>query len=257
MTKAETPPPAVPSLRLGAYEGPLDLLLDLARAQRVDLARISMLELAEQFAAAVEAGIAARRFPLHRMADWVVMAAWLTLLRSRLLLPLDSPEARAAEDEAAEFRRKLENRAFLRAALRWLEARPQLGRDHWARGMPETLDERAAPVADIAELLRACLKLLEQPERSGAYRPDPPPLWRLPEALAWMRRILGTRPGGAPLEALLPPPTGQPVQRRAALASTFLAGLELARDGTVTLAQEVPFGPLHVAPGQVATAAAG
>lgn len=253
--RTDAPPPPVPSLRLGAYEGPLDLLLDLARAQRVDLARISMLELAEQFAAAVEAGIAARHFPLHRMADWVVMAAWLALLRSRLLLPLDSPEARAAEDEAAEFRRKLENRAFLRAALRWLEARPQLGRDQWSRGMPEALDERAAPVADIAELLRACLKLLEKPERSGVYRPGPPPLWRLPEALAWVRRVLGTRPSGVPLEALLPPPAAQPVQRRAALASTFLAGLELAREGTVVLAQETPFGPLHVAPGREVAAA--
>ncbi|KAA2212520.1 segregation and condensation protein A [Teichococcus oryzae] len=242
---------ATPDLRLGAYEGPLDHLLELARGQKVDLARLSILALAEQFADALDAAALDRRIPLSRLGDWLVMAAWLTLLKSRLLLPQDSPEAREAENEAEAFRRRLQNRAFTEAARHWLLRRPQLRHDHWPRGMPEVLEERVGPRADIVELLRACLKLLQQPQRGEAWRPAPPPLWRLPDAMLRLRRLLPEHPGGAPITAFLPPPGALPVQRRAALASTFLAGLELAREGEAALDQAAPFAPLHLAPAAV------
>ncbi len=237
-----------PELRLGAYEGPLDHLLELARGQRVDLLKLSVLELAEQFGAALDAATLDRRIPLQRLGDWVVMAAWLALLKSRLLLPQDSPEAREAEAEIDTFRRQLRNRAFTEAARHWLEARPQLFRHHWPRGAPELLEERAGPRADIVELLRACLKLLQQPPRGEPWRPAPPPLWRLPDALLRLRHLLPVHPDGAPITAFLPPAAMLPVQDRAALASTFLAGLELAREGEAVLDQRAPFAELRLSP---------
>ncbi|MFC3127731.1 segregation and condensation protein A [Pseudoroseomonas globiformis] len=239
-----------PALRIGGYEGPLDHLLEMARGQKVDLARLSILELAEQFCAAVDKAATARTLPLHSLADWVVMAAWLTLLKSRLLLPRGSPEAAAAEAEAEDFRRQLENRAFVQAARSWLETRPQLGQDVWSRGAPEVQECKAqegpVPHADIVGLLRACLKLLQKPRADGAWTPSPPLLWRLPEAIALLRRVLPGATEAVPILSLLPvtvrsDSTVRPVQRRAALASTFLAGLELVREGEVVMDQAAPF----------------
>lgn len=240
-----------PELRLGGYEGPLDLLLELARAQRVDLARLSIIALAEQFAAAVDAAIARRRVPLPRLAEWLIMAAWLALLRSRLLLPAGAEEAAEAAREAAGLRRRLADRAAARRLADWLERRPQLGRDVFGRAAAEPTDG-AAPAADITELLRACLKLLALPARERVYRP-PPPLWRVPEALARIRRLLlPGLPAGAALEHFLPPLPGKGavavLQRRAALASTLLAALELSRDGAAVLGQDRAFGEIRLGP---------
>ncbi|MBK1662775.1 hypothetical protein CKO45_31905, partial [Paracraurococcus ruber] len=123
-----------PVLRLEAWEGPLDLLLELARAQRVDLARVSVAALAAQFATSAEAAIAAGRVPLARVAEWVVMAAWLLALRSRLLLPAGLAEQDEAEREAADLRRRLADREAARRLADWLERRPQLGRAVFGRG---------------------------------------------------------------------------------------------------------------------------
>jgi segregation and condensation protein A len=233
-----------PALRLGSYEGPLDLLLELARAQRVDLAAISVVELAEAFGAAVELAIAGRRVPLSQMADWLVMAAWLLLLRSRLLLPAGTEADRAAQAEAVELRRRLADRAAVRAMADWLERRPQLGREVFGQGAPVP-EPQPTPLADITELLRACLRLIALPTRQRVYRPNPPPLWRVPDALARIRDLLVTLPGqGAPLGHFIPRGGDRaqtPLQRRAALASTLVAALELDRDGAVTLKQEVAF----------------
>ena len=256
----EAPPRAAageagtPELRLGAWEGPLDLLLELARARRVDLAKLSILDLAEQFGAALEAAVARCRVPLSRLGDWLVMAAHLALLRSRLLLPADTEEAEQARREAEALRRKLADRAFVRRLADWLERRPQLNRDVFARGAaeePETTD-RATPAADTAALLRACLAVLERPDRGGSWRPPPLLLWRVPDALARLRRMLPATPEGAPLECFLPETAaGGPdaaLRRRAALASTLLAGLELGREGAASLSQAEAFGAIVVAP---------
>ena len=182
-----------PALRLGAWEGPLDLLLELARAQRVDLAQLSIATLAEQFAAAVDAAIARRQVPLSRLAEWHIMAAWLTLLRTRLLLP-ELPDD-TAQAEAAGLRQRLADRDAARRLADWLERRPQLGREVFARGEPEPAAD-APPAADLTALLRACLTLLELPARERVYRPNPPPLWRVPDALAHMRPAAGGAAAG-------------------------------------------------------------
>lgn len=247
LRRAETGNSGAPELRLGAYEGPLDLLLELARAQRVDLAAISVVVLAEEFGAAVERAIAGRRVPLSAISDWLVMAAWLLLLRSRLLLPAGSEEDRTAQAEAAALRRRLADRAAVRAMADWLERQPRLGREVFGRGAPEA-EPSPVPLADITELLRACHRLIALPIRDRVYRPNPPPLWRVPHAIALVRGLLaGLPPEGARLATLLPAGArmATPLQRRAALASTLMAGLELTREGVLTLEQHAAFGEIR------------
>ncbi len=236
-----------PELRLGAWEGPLDRLLELARAQRVDLTQLSMPDLATQFAAAVEHATAERQLPLHRLGDWLVLAAGLLLLRARLLLPADSEAGQAAQREAADLRAQLARREAVRRLADWLQQRPQLGHDVFGRGRAEETEgtDPTTPAADVTGLLRACLAGLQRPGQGGAYRPAPLPLWRVPEALAWLRRLLPILPDGAALEHFLPPAADDQaapaLQRRAALASTLMAGLELEREGSVELSQGEAF----------------
>ena len=245
-----------PALRLGAYEGPLDLLLELARAQRVDLAQISVATLAEQFGDIVASAIEQGRVPLPQLADWLIMAAWLTLLRSRLLLPAVAAESAEAEREAQGLRRRLADREWASRLADWLERRPQLGRQVFDRGEAEpdnTTVAGAPPPADTAELLRACLRLLVLPHRDRVYRPRPPALWRVPDALERMRALLPMIGEGWDLASFLPPPSEErfksEVQWRAALAATFMAGLELGREGVITVSQAQAFGTVRVLPG--------
>jgi segregation and condensation protein A len=195
----------------------------------------------------VDAAIAGRQVPLSRLAEWHIMAAWLTLLRTRLLLP-DLPDE-AVQAEVTGLRQRLAD---------WLERRPQLGREVFARGEPEPVAD-SQPAADLTALLRACLTLLELPARERVWRPNPPPLWRVPDALVQMRRLLAGLPHGAALEAFLPPGVGQGaaarLQRRAALASTLVAGLELSREGAAMLDQDGAFGGIVVRPGVAVPAA--
>jgi segregation and condensation protein A len=246
--RAELGNAGAPALRLGAYEGPLDLLLELARAQRVDLAQLSIAALAEQFTAVLEAAMARRQVPLARLAEWLIMAAWLVALRARLLLPAAAEGGVAARREAEGLRRRLADRAAAQRLADWLERRLQLGRDVFGRGIAEPAAD-ALPAADVTELLRACLKLLEVPPRARVYRPNPPSLWRVPEALERMRRLLPGLPDSAPLAHFLPPVEEGPaaaLQRRAALASTLLAGLELSREGVAVLDQPETFGEIRI-----------
>jgi segregation and condensation protein A len=182
-------------------------------------------------------------------AAWTVMAATLTELWSRLLLPADAPEARAAAEEAEALRRQLLDRARMRLAADWLERRPRLGREVFARGSPEL--SPAGRVGDLTELLRACLVALLVPdEQAAAFRPRPPPLWRASDALPRLRQLLGLLPDGSPLQAFLPslgsekPDSG--VRARAALSSTLIAGLELAREGVLALEQDAAWTPVRV-----------
>ncbi|MFN3461021.1 MAG: segregation and condensation protein A [Oceanibaculum sp.] len=250
--------PGAPALLLGAYEGPLDLLLELARAQRIDLAAISIVALAEAFGAAVERAIAGRLVPLSQIADWLVMAAWLLLLRSRLLLPAGSQEDRAAQAEAAKLRRRLADRAAVLAMANWLERRPQLGREVFEQGAPAP-EPQPMPLADITELLRACLRLIALPMRQRVYRPNSPPLWRVPDALARIRELLPGLAGEAVLLAHFVPRSGDsaqsPLRRRSALASTLVAALDLGREGVLNLEQRGAFGEIYVRclPGGLAT----
>jgi len=245
---------AAPMLSVSGFDGPLDWLLEMARAKKVDLATLPIAELIQCFVDAFEAalgragGIGA---DLGRWGDWLVMAATLTALRSRLLLPIDAAEARRALSEADALRRQLLGRAEMRAAAGWLERREQLGRDMFARGRPET--QRTGRSADITDLLRACLTLLRVPaDLATTYQPRPPPFWQMSDAIARIQAMIAERPDGGTLRSFLPKIDATAPDRerrcRAAVASTLLAGLELARQGDVALDQEVPWASIAVYP---------
>jgi segregation and condensation protein A len=232
-------------LRLEGFEGPLDLLLELARGQKLDLARISILSLVEQYLAIVEG---ARRVRLELAADWLVMAAWLTWLKSRLLLPEDDPEAEEGELAADVLAGRLQELQAVRQAAAWLQARPQLGQDVFPRGRPEDFIEtdRSRLVLDLPALVRAYLGALRRAGGRASYRPRQVTLWTIGDALARLQAMLGHAPGWSSLESFLPEALACPLQRRAALASTLLAGLEMARGGALHLRQDKDFGPILV-----------
>lgn len=239
-----------PVLSVDGVTGPLDWLLEMARAKKLDLARLSIGALVEQFADALAAALAGHDTrQLDRWAGWTVMAATLTELWSRLLLPADAAAARTAEAEAEALRRQLLARARMRQAADWLERRSQLGRDVFARGMPEA--SVSGRGSDLTDLLRACLVVLRVPEaQAAAYRPRPPPLWRVSDAIPHLRQRLADFPDGGPLAAFLPAIDGDDPSRalrcRAAVASTLVAGLELARHGALALEQEAAWTPIQV-----------
>ena len=191
---------------------------------------------------------------LARWADWLVLAADLTMLRSRQLLPADATARRAAEAEAETLRRRLLDRAAITAAAGWLERQPQLGRDVFARGASdEARATKRGRAGDITALLRACLVALALPEdRGAAYRLPAKPFWTAADAVLRIRRLLaGLGQARCGLGAFLPAiPASAPdrdLRCRAALASTFVGGLELARDGVIALRQERAFGQTLVA----------
>ena len=277
-------PAASPILAVDGFEGTLDWLLALARARRIDLARLSILALVEAFGAAMEAAL--QRAPdapapdLARWADWTVMAAQLTELRSRLLRPAAAPEARTAQAEAEALRRQWVLRTEMATAADWLERRPQLGLTVFARGRPEagqgawlaglrarnetedgltegvdTITGRAcdsAPVesGDITDLLRACLVAVRLPPHAEACQPQRLPFWTATDAARRITRLLATRPDGAALEAFLPEIAEVGADRAlhagAAVAATLVAALELSRHGALTLEQEAPWQPIQV-----------
>jgi segregation and condensation protein A len=237
-------PDAAPVLAADGFAAPLDWLLEMARARKIDLARLPVAALIAGFATALEAALARRDGspapPLARWGDWLVMAATLAWLRSCLLLPGDEPDAKAAVTEAEALRRQLLDRAHLRAAADWLARRPQLGRDTFARGRPEI--SGPGRVGDLTDLFRACLVALRVPEEQAiAARAPAPPLWRVTDALRHIGARLPKLPDGSPLAAFLPPKDAAIMktdrQRRTAVASTLVAGLELTRNGALRLDQ--------------------
>jgi segregation and condensation protein A len=254
-------------VQLDGFEGPLDLLLDLARRQQVDLARISVLALVDQYVATIDRiGLAVTG--LERAADWLVMAAWLTWLKSRLLLPKESKEALEAERAAGILVDRLAQMVRVRSLAAWLEARPQLGRDTYPRGAPEVVTRTLA--AEVVELFEACLVGLRwRPPLRQTYVPRRPLLWGVADAIARLRGLIGAVPDGAELARFLPPhlfamlaladdpitmPTplpdrkDLPLQRRGAVAATLMGALELAREARIHLRQEDPFGPILIHP---------
>jgi segregation and condensation protein A len=239
-----------PVLAVDGFAGPLDWWLDLARAQKIDFSKLSIAALIGAFATALETALAKRTgIRLEHWAGWTVMAATLTELWSRLLLPPDAPAARAAVEEAEALRRHLLERARMRTAADWLDQRAQLGRDAFRRGRPEV--SAAGRGGDLTDLLRACLPALLVPEAAAvALQPRPPPLWTAHDALARVTRLLDGVPNGSVLTDFLPRiPEDAPARAlryRAALASTLIAGLELARDGALGLEQQADWTPIHL-----------
>lgn len=234
-------------LQLDGFEGPLDLLLDLARREKVDLHRISILALVEQYLQVVEG---AQRVRLELAADWLVMAAWLAWLKSRLLLPADPEAAEDGEETAEALSARLDALEQVQQGAQWLAARPRLGCDVFPRGAPEHLVaiDRSALAADLPGLLRGYMAARRRGAANDRYQPRRFPLWTVADAMARLARMLGRVPPGGwtALDRFVPPGTGNPVQHRAAVAGTLLAGLELARQGAAELHQDAPWAPILV-----------
>ena len=228
------------------YDGPLDLLLTLARTQKVDLMQISVLALAEQYLAFVEQ---ARTLRIELAADYLVMAAWLAFLKSRLLLPPD-PEAEgpSAEDMAAHLAFQLERLQAMRQAAAQLLARDRLGADRFCRGDPDpTLRVRRVEwQAGLIDLMRAYARLKTRDE----FRPfalDRRDIYTMEQALDRMRGLIGFAGGWTDLADFLPDGwDASAARRRSATAATFAASLELAKQGQLQIRQEGTFAPIAI-----------
>ncbi|SNS33835.1 segregation and condensation protein A [Sphingopyxis indica] len=230
-------------ISLESWEGPLDLLLTLARGQKVDLRQISILALVEQYLAFIAE---MRALKLEVAADYLVMAAWLAYLKSALLLPKD-PEAEPSPDELAlRLQLRLQRLAAMREAAARLLARDRLGRDVFARPKPEGLHEVRVRRwdASLYDLLSAYgrVKLRTEPVIHMVSRR---PVVTLDAALHHLERLIGVKLDWTELSAFLPSDYDGPL-RRSAIASSFLAALELARQGRVELKQDGAFEPLYL-----------
>ena len=228
---------------LEGFEGPLDLLLSLARAQKVDLTQISILALAEQYLTYIEA---ARKIRLEIAADYLVMAAWLAYLKSRLLLPEpEGPDEPSGEELAARLQFQLQRLQAMRNAAEQLLSRARLGIDVFQRGMPEGITVLRQSVWDcqLYELLRAYANQVQGAEVVPLAVKPPTPM-TIDEALQRLRRIVGDMPDWASLEALLPGNLRTGFERRSAVAATMCASLEMAKSGHILIRQRQAFGPI-------------
>jgi segregation and condensation protein A len=228
---------------VAGFEGPLDLLLTLARAQQVDLSKISILALAEQYLAFIER---ARDLRMELAADYLVMAAWLAYLKSRLLLP-EPPESEqpTAADLAADLARRLQHLEAIRRAAGQLLTRDQLGQHFFARGMPEMGSETPpAPVtATLYDLLTAYA--IQRQKRALAHLTmGRRVVWSLSEARAAIERIVGTAIEWTELDRFLLSYVVEPSMRATVRASGFAAALEMVREGQVEVQQQSAFAPL-------------
>ncbi|MBI4185205.1 MAG: segregation/condensation protein A [Proteobacteria bacterium] len=235
-------------LSLDGFDGPIDLLLALAREQKVDLVRISILQLADQYLAFI-AG--ARSLRIEIAADYLVMAAWLAYLKSRLLLPKEEgDEEPSGEELAAVLAFQLQRLEAMREAGARLFDRPLLGLGVFARGEPEDFGIEVHSVFQVT--LYDLLKAYADHHRRANARTmsiEPSELFSIEEAMQRMSRLLGVLPEWSTLTSFLPPEVARaaaPLLKRSALATTFSASLELAKAGALALRQAEQFGPIYV-----------
>jgi segregation and condensation protein A len=228
------------------FEGPLDLLLALARTQKVDLAKISVLALAQQY---LDFIFEARRLRLEIAADYLVMAAWLAFLKSKLLLPDEKSEEGepTGEELAALLAFRLKRLQAMREASAQIMTRKRLGRDIFARGDPEPIRVLRKSVydANVYDLLKAYAQQRQRVAKSTLHM-KPRPVWSLKDARGELERLLGMSLDWAPLDRLLVEFLVEPEMRRTALASSFTASLEMTREGALEVRQEKPFGTLLI-----------
>ncbi len=233
-------------LELDGWEGPLDLLLDLARRQKVDLLRISILDLVDQYLGYIAR---ARAIQLELAADYLVMAAWLAYLKSLLLLPRDPEMQPGPEELALRLQLRLQRLGAMREAASRLMARDRLDRDVFARGAPEGISLSRKPqwTASLFDLIQAygTIKARNTPV---VHMVRARPVITLEFALERLSRMLGVARDWVDLRALLPraEPDADPRLTRSALASSFAAALELAKQGRAELMQDEVFGPLRL-----------
>ena len=237
------------------FEGPLDLLLNMARTQKVDITRISILDLAEQYLKFIHE---ARRLRLEIAADYLVMAAWLAYLKSRLLLPPphDDEDEVPAEELAARLAFRLQRLQAMREAGAQLMARNRLGRDVFARGQPEPLvvETTSEYTDNLIDLLKAYAGRRQKAVARQDYEIRKLTVWSVKEARQALERLVGTIEGWAALEGMLAEYLAEPQQRTSIIASSFSASLELVREGVLEIRQEMAFRPVYVRRRQAAAA---
>ncbi|HCI06898.1 MAG TPA: segregation/condensation protein A [Sulfitobacter sp.] len=228
------------------FEGPLDLLLTLSRTQKVDLRKISVLELAHQYLAFVEKAKALR---LELAADYLVMAAWLAFLKSRLLLPADpSEEGPSGEELAAHLAFQLERLQAMRDSAARLMGRDQLGRDFFARGQIEVVErvKKVTYTATLLDLMQGYARLRTRDD----FRPfvmDRDSVFTMEQALERMRDLIGYTGEWTDIVSYLPDGwANDPVKRRSATAATFAASLELVKEGHLEIRQSESFAPIEL-----------
>lgn len=232
-------------LDLDGFEGPIDLLLNLARQQKVDLTRISILRLAEQY---LEFIAAARRLRLEIAADYLVMAAWLAYLKSRLLLPEpETGEETPAPELADALALRLRRLDAMRNAGEDLLQRPRLGRDVFARGAPEGIEVVRTHVYEVSlfELLKAYGDNRRRID-SSKLTIETSKLYSLSDALDRLSRQIGHTVEWTALAAYFPEGLADALVFRSAVASTLAASLELVRDGKAAIRQSNAFGPIQI-----------
>ncbi len=228
------------------YEGPLDLLLTLSRTQKVDLRQISVLALAEQYLGFIER---AKELRIELAADYLVMAAWLAFLKSRLLLPPDpAEEGPSGEELAAHLAFQLERLQAMREAAAKLMARDQKGRDFFARGITEDVARvrRVTYTATLLDLMQGYARIRTRDD----FRPfvmDRDSVFTMEEALGRMRGLIGFAGEWTDIMSYLPEGWEMdPAKKRSATASTFAASLELAKEGRIEIRQGEIFAPIQI-----------
>jgi segregation and condensation protein A len=233
-------------LAIDGFEGPLDVLLNLARDQKVDITRISILALADQYLAFIQRATDLR---LDVAADYLVMAAWLAYLKSKLLLPQPKADGEPSGAELAEaLAWQLRRLEAMRDVVTRLMARPQKGIDFYVRGESEKLPVVSKVVYQVSlfDLLKSYGDQRRRQIGSVLSIRESVALFSIDDAIRRLRSLLGRMPDWATLTSFLPPGLLPGLNRRSAIASTLAASLELAKSGNVVLRQDRPFGPIYV-----------
>jgi segregation and condensation protein A len=232
-------------LDLDGFEGPIDVLLTLAREQKVDLTKIKIVPLVDQYLAFISQ---ARKLKLEIAADYLVMAAWLAYLKSRLLLPEPPEDEPSGEEMAANLAFQLQRLEAMQRAGVILLARPRLGVDVFRRGMPEAIEADKKPryEATLYDLLKAYADQRRRVEQLQTLRIAPTSLYSIEEAIERLEARLGRMPDWEVLASFLPTDLRDPVVLRSATASTFAASLELVKQGRLLLRQLETFGPIYL-----------
>ena len=232
-------------LDLDGFEGPIDVLLQLAREQKVDLTKISILALADQYLEFVRQ---ARKLRLELAADYLVMAAWLAYLKSRLLLPApEDDEEPSGAEMAAALKFQLQRLEAMQGAGQQLVRLHQLDSEIFRRGAPESMPVVTTPVYQVSlyDLLKAYARNAVRAQ-AAHLRIAPLNLFSVEDALQRLRGLLGATPGWQSLLTFLPSDLQDDLQRRSAVASTFAASLEMVRQGKLQIRQDGTFGPIYL-----------
>lgn len=228
------------------FEGPLDLLLELSRRQKVDLAKISILALAEQYLEFIEE---VRKLRIELAADYLVMAAWLAFLKSKLLLPADETdeEELSGEEMAAQLAFRLKRLEAMREAGKQLVNRNRLGRDFFQRGDPEpiVIDRKKEFSATLYDLLSA-YATQRQRQSVSHVTINKREVWSLSDAREILTKMIGEFKEWTALDAFLLPYIPSRELRNSAIASSFAASLELVREGKLKIRQDEAFSPLYL-----------